>query len=105
MLLSFSLVRTSFVFLMWPMQPNVQRKDMLSLRPYQASNGVTPFRAFVGAWLRMNTTVVTASPQNLAGMLLAFIKDQAMPITIWFCRSTMLFYYGEYSVVWCRTTP
>jgi hypothetical protein len=33
-LLSSSLVRTGFVFLTWPMQPNVQRKDTLSLRPY-----------------------------------------------------------------------
>ena len=62
MLLSFSLVRTGFVFLTWPMQPNVQRKDTLGLRPYQASNGVLPFRALVDARLRMNTDVVTVSP-------------------------------------------
>ena len=62
MLLSSTLVRTGFVFVTWPMQPNVQRKDTLRLRPYQASNGVLPFRALVGARLRMNTAVVTSSP-------------------------------------------
>ena len=87
------------------MQPNVRRKDTLGLRPYQASNGVLPFRALVGAWLRMNTAVVTASPQNLTGMLLVFIMDQAMPTTVWFCRSTTPFCCGEYGVVRCRTTP
>ena len=62
MLLSSSLVRTGFVFLTWPMQPNVQRKDTFGFHPYQASNDVLPFRALVGAWLRMNTAVVTTSP-------------------------------------------
>ena len=61
--------------------------------------------AFVGARLRMNTAVVTASPQNLIGMLLAFIMDRAKPIIVWFHRSTMPFCYGEYGTVWCRTTP
>ena len=74
-LLSSSLVRCGFVFLTWPMPLNVRRKDMLGLHPYQALNGIMPFRAFVGAWLRMNTAVVTASPQNLVGMPLAFIMD------------------------------
>ena len=60
MLLSSSLLRTGFVFLTWPMQPNIQRKDTVGFRPYQASNGVLPFRALVGARLRMNTAVVTA---------------------------------------------
>ena len=82
MLLSFSLVRTGFIFLTWPMQPNVQGKDTLGLRPYQASNDVLPIRALVGEWLRMNTAVVTASPQNFAGMPLAFIMDRAMPTTV-----------------------
>ena len=100
-----SLVSTGFVFLTWPMQPNVRRKDMLGLRPCQASNSVLPFRALVGVRLRMNTVVVTASPQNLAGIPLAFIMDQAMPTTVWFHCSTMPFCCGEYGVVWCRTTP
>ena len=78
---------------------------MLGLRPYQASNGVLLIRALVGERLRMNTAVVTASPQNFAGMLLAFIMDRAMPTTIWFRRSTTPFYCGEYGAVWCRTTP
>ena len=82
MLLSSSLVRTGFIFLTWLMQPNIRRKDMLGLCPYQASNGVLPVRALVGARLRMNTAVVTASPQNLTDMPLAFIMDQAMPTTI-----------------------
>ena len=82
MLLSSSLVRTSFVFLTWPMQPNVQRKDTLSLHTYQASNGVLTFRALVGARLRMNTAVVTVSPQNFAGKFSAFIIDLAMPTTV-----------------------
>ena len=105
MLLSSSLVRIGFVFLTWLMQPNVRRKDMLSLRPYQALNGVLPIRALVGAWLRMNTAVVTASPQNLAGMLLAFIMDRAMPTTVWFHCSTMPFCCGEYGAVWCAPHP
>ena len=105
MLLSSSLVRTGFVFLTWPMQPNIQRKDTLGLCPNQASNGVLTFRALVGTWLMMNTAVVTASPQNLAGMPLAFIIDRAMPTTVWFRRSTTPFCCGEYDAVWCRTTP
>ena len=105
MLLSSSLVRFNFVFLTWPMQPNVRRKDTLGLHPYQASNNVLPIRALVGARLRMNTTVVTASPQNLAGMPLAFIMDRAMPITVWFLRSTTPFCCGEYGAVRCHTTP
>jgi hypothetical protein len=64
-LLSSSLVRTGFVFLTWSMQPNVRWKDTLGLRPYQASNSVLSFRALVGARLRMNTAVVTASPRTL----------------------------------------
>ena len=87
------------MFFTWPTQPNVMRKDTFGLRPCQASNGVLPFRALVGARLRMNTAVVTASPQNLTGMPLAFIMDQAMPTTVWFHRSTMPFCYGEYGTV------
>ena len=105
MLLSSSLVRFSFVFLTWPMQPNVRRKDMLDLRPYQASNDVLPVRALVRERLRMNTAMGTASPQNLVGMPLAFIMDRAMSTSVWFRRSTTPFYCGEYSVVWWRTTP
>ena len=71
----------------------------------QASNDVLPFRALVGARLRMNTAVVIASPQNLAGMPLAFIMDRSILTTVWFYRSTTPFYCGEYGVVWCRTTP
>ena len=100
-LLSSTLVRFGFVFLTWPMQLNVRRKDTLGLRPYQASNGVLPVRAMVGDRLRMNT----ASPQNLVGMHLAFIMDRAMPTTIWFHLSTTPFCCGEYGAVWCRTTP
>ena len=62
MLLSSILVRTGFVFLTWLMQPNVRRKDMLGLCPYQTLNSVLPFRALVDARLRMKTAVVTASP-------------------------------------------
>ena len=102
-LLSSSLVRFGFVFLTWPMQPNVRRKDTLGFRPYQALNGVLLVRALVRARLRMNTAVVTASPHNLIGMSLAFIIDWAMPTTVWFCRSTTPFCYGEYGTVWCRT--
>ena len=98
-LLSSSLVRFGFVFLMWPMQPNVRRNDTFGLLPYQASNGVLPVRALIGARLRMNTAVVTASPQNFAGFPLAFIMDQAMPTTVWFRRSTTPFCCGEYGAV------
>ena len=48
MLLSAILVRTGFVFLTWPMQPNVRRKDTLGLRPYQASNDVLPLQVLGG---------------------------------------------------------
>ena len=105
MLLSSSLMRFGFVFLTWPMQPNVRRKDMLGLHPYQASNGVLPASALVGARLMMNTAVVTAFPQNLAGMPLAFIIDRAMPTTVWFHRFTTPFCCGEYGAVWCCSTP
>jgi hypothetical protein len=53
----------------------------------------------------MNTVVVTASPQNLAGIPLAFIMDRAMPTTVWFRCSTTPFCCGEYGAVWCHTTP
>jgi len=53
----------------------------------------------------MNTAVVIASPQNLVGMLLAFIMNRAVLTIVWFYCSTMLFCCGEYSVVWCHTTP
>ena len=105
MLLSSSLVRFGFVFLTWPMQPNVRKNDTFGLRPYQALNGVLPIRALVEAWLSMNTAVVTASPYNLAGMPLAFIMDRAMPTTVWFRLSTTSFCCGEYGAVWCCTTP
>ena len=62
MLLSSSLVGIGFIFLTWPMQPNVWRKDTLGLSPYQASNGVLPIKALVRDQLWMNTAVVTASP-------------------------------------------
>ena len=64
-----------------------------------------PFRALVGAQLRINTAVVTASPQNSAGIFLAFIIYRAMPTTVWFRRSTMPFCCGEYDAVRCRTVP
>ena len=73
--------------------------------PNRALNGVLPVRALVGAQLRMNTAVVTTSPQNLTDMPLAFIMDRAMPTTVWFHCSTMPFCCGEYGAVWCRTTP
>jgi hypothetical protein len=61
-LLSSSLVRFGFVFLTWPMHSNVPRKETSGLRPNQTSNGVMPFRLFVGTRLRMNTAVLTTSP-------------------------------------------
>ena len=70
------------MFFTWPMQPNVLRKDTFGLRPCQASNVVLPFRALVGARLRINTAVVTASPENSAGIFLAFIMDRAMTTTV-----------------------
>ena len=104
-LLSSSMPRWGFVFLTWPTQPNVLRKDTFGLRPCQASTDVLPFRALVGARLRMNTAVVTASPQNSAGIFLAFIIDLAMPTTVWLCLSTTPFCRGVYGAVWWRTTP
>ena len=61
------------------MHPNVRMNATLGLRPCQASNGVFPLSAFVGALLRMNTAVLTASPQNAAGIPLAFSMHLAIP--------------------------
>jgi hypothetical protein len=53
----------------------------------------------------MNAVVLTASPQNSAGIPLAFIIDLAMSTTVWFRRSTTPFCCGEYGTVWWHTTP
>jgi hypothetical protein len=85
------------------MHPNIMRKETSGFLSNQASNGVMPFR-FVGARLRMNNSVLTASPQNSVGMPFAFIVLRAMS-TVWFRRSTTPFCCGEYGAVWWRTTP
>jgi hypothetical protein len=43
----------------------------------------------------MKMVVVTASPQNAAGIPLAFIIDLAIPTMVWFQRSTTPFCCGE----------
>ena len=81
MLLSSSLVRTDFVFLTWPMQPNVQRKDTVGLRPYQASNGILPFGALAGARLRVDTTVDDqVLDDESAGEAASFHRAQTVPV-------------------------
>lgn len=55
-----------------------------------------PFKIFVGAWLRMNTVVLTAYPQNSTGMRFAFIMLHGMPTSVWFRCSTTSFCCGEY---------
>jgi len=90
-LLSSSLARLGFVFFTCPTQPNVQRKDTFEFLPCQASNGVVPFRLLVGARFRMNTAMLTTSPQNAAGILLALSMLLAMPTTVWFLLSTTSF--------------
>jgi hypothetical protein len=41
------------------------------------------------------TAVVTASPQNDAGTPMALSMLLAMPMMVWFLRSTTPFCYGE----------
>jgi hypothetical protein len=48
---------------------------------------------------------MTASPQKNPGRFLAFIMLRAVATTIWFRRSTMPFFCGEYGAVNCRYTP
>jgi len=99
------LERLGFVFFTCPMQPNVLRKDTSGFLPCHASNGVVPSKLLVGAQFRMNTAVLTASPQNAAGIFLAFSMLLAMPTTIWFLLSITSFYCGEYGAVRWRSTP
>jgi len=66
----------------WPTHPNVRRNATFGLRPCQASNDICPFSAFVGQRFRTNTAVLTASPQNSAGMPFAFSMDRAMPMMV-----------------------
>ena len=82
MLLSSSLERLGFVLFTCPTQPNVLRNDTSGFLPCHASNGVAPFRLLVGARFRMNTAVLTASPQNTAGIFLALSMLLAMPTTV-----------------------
>ena len=49
--------------------------------------------------------MVTASPQNLAGMPFALSMLLAMATTVWFHLSTTPFCWGVYGVVSCRLTP
>ena len=86
-LLSSSLAKLGFVFFTSPTQPNVLRKDTSGFLPCQASNGVVPSKVLVGPWFRMTTAVLTASPQNAAGILLALSMLLAMPTTVWFLLS------------------
>jgi hypothetical protein len=44
---------------------------------------------------RFSTVVVTASPQNDAGMPMALSMLLAMPMMVWFLCSTTPFYCGE----------
>jgi len=91
-LLSSSLERLGFVFF------------TSGFLPCHASNGVVPFRLLVGARFRMNTAVLTASPQNAAGILLAFSMLLTMPTTDWFLLSTTPICCGEYGTVRWRST-
>jgi hypothetical protein len=59
---SSSLPRNGLVFFTWPTHPNARRNAKFGLRLCHASYGVRPSRALVGARLRMNTAVLTASP-------------------------------------------
>ena len=103
-LLSSSLARWGIVFFKCLTQPNVLRKDTSGFLPCQASNGVVPSKLLVGARFRMNTAVLTASPQNAVGIFLAFNMLLAMPTTVWFLLSTTPFCCGEYGAVrWCST--
>jgi hypothetical protein len=49
--------------------------------------------------------VVTASPQNIAGMPLLFNRLHAIATTDWFLRSMMPFCCGVYGTVCYRSTP
>ena len=82
MLQSSSFPRPGLTVFTCPMQPNVRRYETLGLRPCHASYGVIPFRALVGERFKMNTAVLTASPQNSAGIAFAFIIERAIPTMV-----------------------
>lgn len=96
MLLYSSLVRMGFVFLTWPTHPNVRMKETSGFVLNQASNGVMPFKLFVGMQLMMNTAMLTTSYQISISRCMAFIILRAMPTTIRFCCSATPFYYSEW---------
>ena len=83
----------------WRPWPNVRMKLTFGLRPCQDSNGVMPSTLLVGDLFKMNTAVVTASPQNSPGTFLAFSRLRAMPTIVWLRRSTTPFCCGEYGAV------
>ena len=64
--------------------------------PCQASYGGLFFSALVGDLFRINTAVLTASPQNVHRTALALSMQRTMAITVWLRRSMTLFSCGEY---------
>jgi hypothetical protein len=67
------------------MHPNVCRKETSGFLPCQASNGVIVSKLYVGERLRVKTAVLTASPQNAAGIFFALSMHRAIPTP--FCSS------------------
>jgi hypothetical protein len=59
-------------------QPNVHRCSTVVVRQCQASYGVFPSRLLVGDRLCKCTAVITASPQNSAGMPLCLSRARAV---------------------------
>ena len=58
-----------------------------------------PCRLLIGERLRKCTAVRTASPQNVLGTPMLFIRLRAISTTDWLRRSTTPFCCGEYGVV------
>ena len=98
-LLSSSLGSPGLVVFTCATHPNVRWEETSGLRPCQASNGITPSSAYVGEWFKMNTTVLTASPQNAADTFIALSMLRTMPSIVWLHRSTTPFCYGVYGAV------
>lgn len=65
-----------------------------------------PSTLCVGALFSRYTAVFTASPQNVAGMLMLFSRQRAISTIVWFLRSTTPFCCGVYgAVVKCLMPP
>ena len=96
-----SLLTPSLVIFTCMSDPNVRREYTFGFRPYQASYGVIPSNFLVGDLFRMNTTVVTASPQNVSCIDLFFSMHRVIACIVWLRFSTALLCYSKYGAMRC----